>query len=289
MQSCQALGLLRTCALSIGRSNSLSGLLMKYWSSGPSKATYSDADACSRRPARPACCHSEATVPGQRGTHEKVLSWELLSRPTLFCTQYSSTHGTCHRHHTATMVCTSTSNCRKNLRSLVACLTMLLGLKRGKNQRLHCCWGQGPERARTLEAQVQRDVQGSHIDAQLQRVGGGHRPQFAAEQRTLDLPPLLSAKLKRRGGKGGVVHQVKSTHGGTHESWIAYPLVMTTTTTNLEESATTCHRQIPIDPACWTSGPYQQLRHFTQSISKHHLEHNHFVKRSLPAAWLICV
>ena len=38
---------------------------------------------------------------------------------------------------------------------------------------------------------MQRGVQGAHVDAQLQRIGGRHAPQLAVEQRRLDLAPLL--------------------------------------------------------------------------------------------------
>ena len=49
----------------MGRSNSSCGWRTKCWSSGPSNATTSDRLDCSRRPARPACCHSDATEPGK--------------------------------------------------------------------------------------------------------------------------------------------------------------------------------------------------------------------------------
>ncbi len=57
-----------TCAFSIGRPNRCLGFLKKYWSVGPSKATYIDAEDCSRRPARPACCSSDDTEPAQTHT-----------------------------------------------------------------------------------------------------------------------------------------------------------------------------------------------------------------------------
>lgn len=45
--------------------------------------------------------------------------------------------------------------------------------------------------AHTWKAQVQCDIQGTHIDPQLQRIGGSHGHQLPAEQCRLYLPPLL--------------------------------------------------------------------------------------------------
>ena len=53
---------------------------MKYWSRGLSQATYMARDGRSRRPARPACCHSDATVPGKPRC--RVASRRPMSMPS---------------------------------------------------------------------------------------------------------------------------------------------------------------------------------------------------------------
>ena len=55
--------LVHTRDVSNGASNNARGRRIKCWSRGPSKATYTESARPSRRPARPACCQSEATNP----------------------------------------------------------------------------------------------------------------------------------------------------------------------------------------------------------------------------------
>mmetsp|Transcript_9774 Transcript_9774/g.34851 ORF Transcript_9774/g.34851 Transcript_9774/m.34851 type:complete len:319 (-) Transcript_9774:1941-2897(-) len=74
-----------------------------------------------------------------------------------------------------------------------------------------------PERRHSSrEAEMQGDVQGAHINAQLQRVGGGDPPQVSAEQAALDRPAMLGRVPRPVGGDGlpvGRVQPVEHTPG----------------------------------------------------------------------------
>eukprot|EP00976_Prorocentrum_cordatum_P005221 103484-Prorocentrum_minimum.AAC.1 len=67
--------------------------------------------------------------------------------------------------------------------------------------------GDGPR-----EAQVQGDVQAPDVDAELERVGGGHPPQPSVEQAPFDLTALghrVPRAVRRQRGEQGGVHRVQ--------------------------------------------------------------------------------